>query len=189
MINRFQFCFNFAFEFNLRHYFSRMTLDGFGGNISHNPSTPTPAAAAAAAAVAAMAPSSPAHVQSSPPLSMSKQSGAAPRSPAHALSPPYTPLSKMLPTPGGVPGHYECRQTVTPPRAVGGGGSVGVSAGPSGASLEDATEEAFRRALQSAARVVDTGRGLHSSAFRLNVSTFCEIGSACRGCLGGGYGY
>ena len=29
------------------------------------------------------------------------------------------------------------------------------------------------------------GRGLHSSTFRLNVSAFCEIGGACRGCLGG----
>jgi hypothetical protein len=28
------------------------------------------------------------------------------------------------------------------------------------------------------------GRGLHSSTFRLNVSTFCVIGGASRGCLG-----
>jgi hypothetical protein len=28
------------------------------------------------------------------------------------------------------------------------------------------------------------GRGLHSSAFRLNVSAFCGIGGASRGCLG-----
>ena len=30
-----------------------------------------------------------------------------------------------------------------------------------------------------------TIRGLHSSAFRLNVSTFCGTGGASRGCLGG----
>jgi hypothetical protein len=29
------------------------------------------------------------------------------------------------------------------------------------------------------------GRGLHSSTFRLNVSTFCGIGGAFEGCLGG----
>ena len=29
------------------------------------------------------------------------------------------------------------------------------------------------------------GRGLHSSTFRLNVSTLCGIGGAFRGCLGG----
>jgi hypothetical protein len=29
------------------------------------------------------------------------------------------------------------------------------------------------------------GRGLHSSTSRLNVSTFCGIGAACRGCVGG----
>ena len=31
---------------------------------------------------------------------------------------------------------------------------------------------------------LDTGRGLHSSAFRLNVSAFCGIGGALRDCLG-----
>ena len=30
-----------------------------------------------------------------------------------------------------------------------------------------------------------TGRGFHSSAFRLNVSALCGIGRAFRGCLGG----
>jgi len=30
-----------------------------------------------------------------------------------------------------------------------------------------------------------TGRGLHSSTFRLNASTLCGIGGAFRGCLGG----
>ena len=30
-------------------------------------------------------------------------------------------------------------------------------------------------------------RGLHSSSFRLNVSAFCGIRSAFRGCLGGVY--
>jgi hypothetical protein len=30
-----------------------------------------------------------------------------------------------------------------------------------------------------------TGRGLHSSTFRLIVSAFCEIGVAFGGCLGG----
>ena len=29
------------------------------------------------------------------------------------------------------------------------------------------------------------GRGLHLSTFRLNVSTFCGIGGALRGCVGG----
>jgi hypothetical protein len=29
------------------------------------------------------------------------------------------------------------------------------------------------------------GRGLHSSTFRLNVSAFCGMGGAFRGCLGG----
>ena len=29
------------------------------------------------------------------------------------------------------------------------------------------------------------GRGLHSSIFRLNISAFCGIGGAFRGCLGG----
>jgi len=29
------------------------------------------------------------------------------------------------------------------------------------------------------------GRGLHSSTFRLNVSAFCGIGGAFRGCSGG----
>jgi len=29
------------------------------------------------------------------------------------------------------------------------------------------------------------GRGLHSSTFRLNISVFCGIGGAFRGCLGG----
>jgi len=32
---------------------------------------------------------------------------------------------------------------------------------------------------------MDPGRGLHSSTFRLNVSTFCGIGGALRGCVGG----
>jgi hypothetical protein len=31
------------------------------------------------------------------------------------------------------------------------------------------------------------GRGLHSFTFRLNVSNFCGIGGALRGCLGGVY--
>jgi hypothetical protein len=30
------------------------------------------------------------------------------------------------------------------------------------------------------------GRGLNSSIFQLNVSAFCGIGCALRGCLGGG---
>ena len=30
-----------------------------------------------------------------------------------------------------------------------------------------------------------TGRGLHSSTFRLNLSAFCKIGGAFRGCRGG----
>jgi len=29
------------------------------------------------------------------------------------------------------------------------------------------------------------GWGLHSSTFQLNLSAFCGIGRACRGCLGG----
>jgi len=33
-----------------------------------------------------------------------------------------------------------------------------------------------------------TGRGLHSSTFRLNVSALCGIGGAFRGYLGGVYG-
>ena len=32
---------------------------------------------------------------------------------------------------------------------------------------------------------VPRSRGLHSSTFRLNVSAFCGIGVASRGCLGG----
>jgi len=32
------------------------------------------------------------------------------------------------------------------------------------------------------------GMGLHSSTFRLNVSAFCGIGGALRGCLGGVWG-
>jgi hypothetical protein len=31
------------------------------------------------------------------------------------------------------------------------------------------------------------GRGLHTFTFQLNVSTFCEIGGALRGCSGGDY--
>jgi len=31
----------------------------------------------------------------------------------------------------------------------------------------------------------DLGRGLHSSTFRVNLSAFCGIGGALRGCLGG----
>jgi hypothetical protein len=30
------------------------------------------------------------------------------------------------------------------------------------------------------------GRGLHSFTFQLDVSAFCEIGGAFKGCLGGG---
>ena len=36
----------------------------------------------------------------------------------------------------------------------------------------------------AAARTVITGRGLHSSTFQLNLSAFCGIGGAFRGCLG-----
>ena len=32
------------------------------------------------------------------------------------------------------------------------------------------------------------GRGLHSFTFRLNLSTLCGIGGACRGCSVGVYG-
>jgi len=32
--------------------------------------------------------------------------------------------------------------------------------------------------------VRNTGRGLHSSTFQLNVSAFCGIGGAFRGCIG-----
>ena len=39
-----------------------------------------------------------------------------------------------------------------------------------------------------AVRRVYTGRGLHSSTFRLNVSSLCGIRGAFRGCLGGVYG-
>jgi hypothetical protein len=34
-------------------------------------------------------------------------------------------------------------------------------------------------------RRLTAGSGLHSSAFRLNISAFCVIGVAFRGCLGG----
>ena len=34
---------------------------------------------------------------------------------------------------------------------------------------------------------VPAGRGLHSSTFRLNVSAFCGVGGAFRGCSGGVY--
>jgi len=35
--------------------------------------------------------------------------------------------------------------------------------------------------------VDDAGRGLHSFTFQLNVSAFCGIGGAFRGCLGLGF--
>jgi hypothetical protein len=35
------------------------------------------------------------------------------------------------------------------------------------------------------AHLLLTGRGLHSSTFWLNVSAFCGVGGAFRGCLGG----
>jgi len=96
------------------------------------------------------------------------------------------PLSKMLQTPGGVPmpGHYG--QTITPPGAV--GGSVSFSAGPSGASLEHATEEAFRRALQSAARVVDTG-GAGTSGDPRRPGAAHTRGAAAAAGSGAGGGY
>ena len=41
------------------------------------------------------------------------------------------------------------------------------------------------RSAVAAARRETRGTGLHSSTFRLNVSAFCGIGAAVRGCLGG----
>jgi len=49
------------------------------------------------------------------------------------------------------------------------------------------TGGAARKGVSSSAlhSAVAHGRGLHSSSFRLNVSAFCGIGCAFRGCLGG----
>jgi len=41
------------------------------------------------------------------------------------------------------------------------------------------------RVLGSYSMIIPLCRGLHSSTVRLNVSAFCGIGGANRGCLGG----
>jgi SpoVK/Ycf46/Vps4 family AAA+-type ATPase len=52
--------------------------------------------------------------------------------------------------------------------------------GYTGADLAAVCREAAMAALEE-----DLGRGLHSSAFWLNISAFCGIGGACRGYSGG----
>jgi hypothetical protein len=62
------------------------------------------------------------------------------------------------------------------PRREGGGYSGGTAR---------ARASYHREAVRCHPDNLPPGRGLHSSTFRLNVSAFCGLGGACRGCIRG----
>ncbi len=58
----------------------------------------------------------------------------------------------------------------------------GMNINPLNEAILSSAEAIFRSGYR---RVTDQGRGLTSSTFRLNVSDFCGLGGAFRGCVGG----
>ena len=73
-----------------------------------------------------------------------------------------------------------------------GGGDEGMEAFFSEVAVVKGIMERIRRALAKLQASHEAGaraRGLHSFTFKLNVSAFCGIGGAFRGCLGGDGGF
>jgi len=61
----------------------------------------------------------------------------------------------------------------------------GEAVGGAKAADDHGKQRVHRAASTCRCREGEGGRGLHSSTFRLNVSAFCGIGGAFRGCVGG----